>query len=297
MATAQIKTTAQGNKGDVDLVGSVETLLITLLNKSIDAQSPHPILNDQHAVKTVARVKELGYDFSRITRGGDASKNIPNASRARDFDVQVEDFLSRHKGPATVLHLACGLDSRSLRVKWQGEGRLWIDADTFEAARLRRRVMDEPRVEGGGEYRLVHPNINEDGWIDECDIPGDRPVLVVFEGLSMYLTSDEIRRMLRGMVNHFALKRVHGEIVFDAVGSIFVFVMNYLYRDLKALGVRLVGSMDDPKQLERDVAGLVFKKRVEPAHAGTGGLLSWILWLSNLLHLSERLGGTYVYTF
>lgn len=306
MASAQ--TDEQFTKGDVELTGSVETLMITLLCRALDAESPRPVLNDQQAVKTVARIRDdFGYDFSRVTGRGRASKTLSVASRARDIDSCVEDFVARqHAGrPATVLHLACGLDARSLRVAWQGEGRLWIDADTREAVDLRRRVMDEPRVQGlgrGGEYRLLHPNINQPGWVQACGIPNDRPVLVVFEGLTPYLTEDQVHTLLRRLVNHFGEQGIHGEMVFDAVGSVLYFLLNFFFSDLKALGTRLNWYMDRPKQLEHEVAGLSFKERVVPGQQNVqagqaGSIMSWVLWFCDLLHISERLGGTYVYTF
>lgn len=85
--------------------------------------------------------------------------------RAELLDDRTADFPSRHPS-ATVLHLACGPAARA-------------------------RLLDVP----AGDYRLVHASVTDDGWWD--GVPADRPVVAVFEGLTMYLTEDGVRGLVR----------------------------------------------------------------------------------------------------
>lgn len=298
-------------KGKVTLTGAEETLLLTLLARAQDAESSRPVLSDQYAVELVSRVQEQGYDFQRATGGGGGGGGgapkvsffvVSVAMRARILDICVEKFLRRHPGPATVLHLACGLDSRSLRVRWQGEGRVWIDADRKEAVELRRKLMDEPDP-GKGEYRLIQPDIHDDAWLADCKIPADRPVLVLFEGLTPYLTDDEVRGLLRRTVNYFRQHGVHGEIRFDVIGSLVYYVVNYWFNaTFKLMGTRMTWYLDDPRTLEQKVPGLRFKERIfGMPDLLTLGFIGWVMgffgWLTDLLGVTGRIGGAYGYEF
>lgn len=254
---------ANDHKGDITLTGAQETLLLTLLARTRDTESAHPILNDTHAASVAKQVRDSGYDFSR--RMGFGLLGPPVAAfislRTRILDLKTEAFLAAHPGPATVLHLACGLDSRSLRVGWQGQGRLWVDADRQDVVELRRRVMADPAAgpgTGGAGYRLVDPSITEEGWLDNCDIPTDRPVLVVMEGLTMYLARDEVYGLLRQVTRYFLDRGVHGEVYFDAAGTLTVWAANKL-GSLDRFGTSLKWALSDRAELEREVPGLKFQ--------------------------------------
>ncbi|KZL67438.1 o-methyltransferase domain protein [Colletotrichum incanum] len=291
-------------KGKIMLNGAEETLLLTLLARAQDAESSHPVLSDQYAVELVSQIKDQGYDFKRTMAGSSQSYFLVNSvsMRARMLDIFTEKFLRRNPGPATVLHLACGLDSRSLRVRWQGEGRLWVDADRKEAIELRRKLMKEPEP-GKGEYRLVQPNIHDDAWLSDSKIPTDRPVLILFEGLTPYLTPDEFYNLLRRIVNYFRQRGVHGEIRFDAVGSFVYYAVNYWYNTaFKLMGTRFYYYLDDPKTLEHKVPGLKFKERMfGMPDLLTYGFFGWAMaflgWLTDLFGITSRIGGGYGYEF
>ncbi|KAK0378975.1 O-methyltransferase [Colletotrichum limetticola] len=291
-------------KGKVTLSGAQETLLLTLFARAKDAESSRPILNDQYALDIVSQIRDQGYDFKRTTAGGPTTVMFASSvsMRARMLDICTERFLRRNLGPATVLHLACGMDSRSLRVKWQGEGRLWIDADRHDVIELRRQVMKDPDT-GKGEYRLIDPNIHDDAWLSNCKIPTDRPVLILFEGLTPYLTPDEMYGLLRRIVNYFRQRGVHGEIRFDAIGSLTYYTASFfLNSTFKLMGTRFNYYLDEPRTLEQKVPGLKFKERI----FGTPdllifGFLGWFVgflgWVADLFGLTGRIGGGYGYEF
>ncbi|KAK1993588.1 O-methyltransferase [Colletotrichum falcatum] len=292
-------------KGNIKLSGAEETLLLTLYARAVDAESPRPVLSDQYAVEVASQVRDLGYDFSRASstnRLNSAFLTNSVCMRARVMDIATEKFLRRHPGPATVLHLACGLDSRSLRVRWQGEGRVWIDADQKEAVELRKKLMKEPEP-SKGEYRLIQPNIHSDSWLSDYKIPADRPVIVVFEGLTPYLTPDEVHGLLRRIVSYFQERGVHGEIRFDAVGAIAFYIATICFNaTLKLMGTRFHYYVNDPRTLEQNVPGLKFKDRMfGTPDLLTMGLLGWVMgflsWLLDLFGLTGWIGGGYGFEF
>lgn len=105
--------TANAGQGvSMELEGVQETTLLPLAAKAQDAESPNPILGDRYAAQTLARI-DSSYDWRR-TKGNSVFQGVL-ASRARLFDDWAAEFLQHHD-TATVLHLACGLDSRALRL-------------------------------------------------------------------------------------------------------------------------------------------------------------------------------------
>lgn len=108
------------HKGNIKLTGAQETLMLTLLARARDTESTYPILNDTYAASVAKQVRDSGYNFSKRIKYGllERPTSAFISLRTRIFDLKTEAFLAAHPDRATVLHLACGLDSRSLRVRW-----------------------------------------------------------------------------------------------------------------------------------------------------------------------------------
>ncbi|ORY68910.1 S-adenosyl-L-methionine-dependent methyltransferase [Pseudomassariella vexata] len=282
-------STSNGGKGKITLTGAQETLFITLLSRANDALSPHSILNDQDAVRVVTLVRENGYDFSRAEHHVFGLSWLSGWSallisfRARVLDRYTEQFLAQHptgKGDGvTILHLACGLDARSRRVKWRGDGNLFVDVDKSDVVKLRRQMGLDPEPSSGkhsGKYQLLDPNITEDGWLEKSGIPRNKPVLVIMEGLTMYLTPEENYTLIRGIVKYF---QKGGEIRFDVSGSVTKFISNR-GGVLKVMGTSLRSALNDPRAWERNVPGLRFKDWMTMVDFLDLGNPPWILRLA-----------------
>ncbi|TLS27373.1 hypothetical protein PpBr36_05486 [Pyricularia pennisetigena] len=252
--------TDQG-KGKVSLSGAQETLMLTLLARADDAESPNPILNDTLSAKIRKQIQdEHGYNFdarARAAHKGIMAKMV--SARAKIFDEAAENFLSQHPGPATVLHLACGMDTRCHRVKWQGPGRVWIDVDKEDVVELRRAVVDEPEVPPGqGEYRLECPDIiNDVDWLGDIRVPNDRPVLIIFEGLVMYLNADQVLGLFCKLLRHFQGSGKGGQIYFDSIGPFgYYFMKLFPGQPLKRMGANFGFYMSNGNWLELNNPGL-----------------------------------------
>ncbi|NYI03912.1 class I SAM-dependent methyltransferase [Allostreptomyces psammosilenae] len=216
----------------VRLTGTKETLLATLHARALDAESASPVLGDTMAAETVRRID---YDFrrTRVTPG-----NAPGvAMRARQLDAWTAEFLAAHP-QATVLHLGCGLDTRVYRLD-PGPGVRWYDVDYPEVMELRRRLY--PSRAG---YTMIPSSVTDPEWLS--GVPADRPVLVVAEGLTMYLTAEDGIRLVRRLVDHFP----GGELAFDVI-SRFGIRLQRLNATLRSAGATLHWGVDDPRELER----------------------------------------------
>lgn len=187
--------------GEGDFTGVQSTMLVTLYLRALESRSEDSILRDHAAAEAVRRID---YDWRKLQQPGLASNRFGVALRAKQLDDWAADFLRRNPD-ATVLQLGCGLDSRAFRLD-RPPGVRWFDVDLPDVIELRRDLYPD-----SGEYRTIGASVTDPAWLS--DIPADRPVLVVAEGLLMYLPTVEVERLLRRITDRFPT----GELIFDGV--------------------------------------------------------------------------------
>lgn len=230
----------------VQLPNESASYLPTLYGKALDSRAEHPILADTFADEVVHRI-DFDFETLRLAQGGAITLPI----RAKHLDSWTREFLAAHPS-ATVLHLGCGLDSRVFRIDPPATVR-WFDVDLPDVIDLRRKLYPERR-----EYRLIATSVTDLRWLDE--VPADRPVIVVAEGLMQYLPEPEALALFKRITTQFP----SGQILFDAYSRLTVRVLS-LFAPLiarrtrsTATGDRLVlpWGIDDPHKLESQVPGL-----------------------------------------
>jgi len=202
-----------------------ETMLFTLYGRALDARSASPVLGDRWADDVLRRIGPVSPKV-RMT----AADRFLTVLRARRMDGWTRAFLAGHPD-ATVLQLACGLDSRAFRIDVPAGAR-WFDVDLPEVVDLRRRLY--PAREG---YTTIAASVTGAGWLDR--VPTDRPTLVVAEGLLMYLAEADVDRLLRRLTDRIP----RGELLVDVVPPA-------IARLARLAGYTLWG-LADPHELER----------------------------------------------
>ena len=224
----------------VSLSGASETMLGTLYLRAKASRLPNPMLVDRHAETAVDR---LDYDFDRLrVRDWD-----PNSLAVRA--VSIDRWVRRRieaQPELTVLHLGCGLDTRVFRLDPPPTVE-WYDVDFPEVVALHRKLF--PAREN---HHTIAASVTDPALLDR--IPADRPVLVVAEGVTMYLAADDGVRLLRRVTEHFP----SGEVQFDAFNRLNVALSNRFNPIVVRSGAQLSWSIDDPRELEGDVPGLEF---------------------------------------
>ncbi|WP_406636808.1 class I SAM-dependent methyltransferase [Amycolatopsis sp. WGS_07] len=190
--------------GRVDFTGVQSTMLVTLFLRARDTRDPRPILGDRFAAEAV---EAIDYDWAKLAKPSIVRSRTGVALRARQFDTWAAEFLREHPD-ATVLHLACGMDSRAFRLD-RPSGVRWFDVDLPDVVALRRKLYAD-----GDGYRMLAASVTDSGWLAE--IPADRPALILAEGLLMYLAEDDVRQLLRRLTGHFP----SGTVIFDGVSPL-----------------------------------------------------------------------------
>lgn len=172
----------------VRLTSEQQTLLLTLYARAIDSHSKQPILGDQSAAETLAR---LDYPLDRVRTRRDTAAGV--LCRTRRLDEWTTEFLATHPD-AVVLNLGCGLDDRVARVD-PPPGVRWYDVDYPEVIALREKLYAPRR-----NQQMLGSSVVDFQWLES--VPTDRPTMVTAEGLLMYLAEDQVEGLVRRLAAH-----------------------------------------------------------------------------------------------
>lgn len=169
--------------GKIQIHGAPETMLQTLYVRAAYSQKKNAKFHDDRAVEIVSR---MDYDFSMAGKDAMMSKGV--IARTILLDRMAGDFISENpKG--TVVNIACGLDTRVYRLNALPSVR-WYNLDLPETIEVRRQFLTE-----NGHISMIAKSAMDESWADEIVEPEGR-VLVVIEGLSMYLSEQDVKQML-----------------------------------------------------------------------------------------------------
>ena len=95
---------------------------------------------------------------------------------------------------AVIIHIGCGMDSRIIRAG--NENHKWYDVDFPEVIEERKRYYDETE-----SYKMIAGDARDCRWLTAVE--EKTSAVVVMEGVSMYLTSDEMRKLTENLCSHF----------------------------------------------------------------------------------------------
>ena len=167
-----------------DLTSVSKTMLLTLHARAEHTLSDCPRFTDPAAVELVSR---LDYDFTMARQDRLMADGV--VLRTLTLDPLVAGYLATHPG-CTVVNIACGLDTRFQRLD---DGHVtWDDLDLPDVISLRRRLLED-----GERHRTIAVSALDPAWPDQLeDSEASSDVLVIIEGLSMYLEQDEVRALM-----------------------------------------------------------------------------------------------------
>jgi O-methyltransferase involved in polyketide biosynthesis len=173
------------------LSGAAETLLFTLYARALETQRPEPLFRDETSLEILNR---LNYDFSKWD--GAWKTLVGTLARTLEIDRLVVQFLAQHPNPV-VLNLGSGLCTRYFRLKLDQTD--WYEIDVPEVIALRRKFLKESE-----HYHFLGSSVLEDAWMSQIRREPAQPLLILMEGLSMYLAEDENRSLVQRIQTRFA---------------------------------------------------------------------------------------------
>lgn len=184
----------------IKMQGVPETMLQTLYARAAYSRQKGAIFHDDKAVEIVSR---MDYDFSSAGKDGMMSKGV--IARTLLLDKMAGDFL-RKNPQGTVVNIACGLDTRVYRLR-AGSAVRWYNLDLPETIEVRRMFLKED-----GHISMIARSAMDEGWAEEIEETGGR-VLVIIEGLVMYLSEQDVKKILSIISGRFASVEVIMEVM------------------------------------------------------------------------------------
>ena len=150
---------------------------------------------------------------------------------------------------AVVLHIGCGLDSRCLRVGHEPQA--WFDVDFPEVIGERKRYYQKTE-----QYKMLPADVRDPDWLE--GLPGNRAI-VLMEGVSMYLTREELEALLAGLAQRFEEVRL----LMDCYSE-FAAKASRFRNPINDVGVTKVYGLDDPKTLACSGMKLIREHEMTP---------------------------------
>ena len=169
--------------------------------------------------------------------------------RSLVFDEWVKSEMAE-RSDATVIHLGCGMDSRALRVGTQGHK--WYDVDFSEVIEERKRYYAET-----DDYKMIAGDARDCTWLTA--IEEKKSAIVVMEGVSMYLTVDEMRNLADSLCTHFESITL----LVDAYTS-FATKMSKRRNPINDVGVTEVYGIDEPQAYQTEKIAFVKEHTMIP---------------------------------
>ena len=151
---------------------------------------------------------------------------------------------------AVVIHIGCGMDSRIIRTG--AENRKWYDVDFSEVIEERKRYYTET-----DDYKMIAGDARDCRWLTAT--PEAKSAIVVMEGVSMYLTVDEMRNLADRLCTHFERMML----LVDAYTS-FAAKMSKLRNPINDVGVTEVYGIDDPQAYQSEKLAFVKEHTMMP---------------------------------
>lgn len=171
-----------------------ETMLQTVYARAKESSGRGAI----HNAKAEELIEKLNYDFSladkdTAMRGGVIARTIV-------LDQLTKAWLGAHPG-AVVVNIACGLDTRCYRMAGYAH---WHNLDLPETMAVREKFLPE-----SGAISQIAMSAMDDwgGKISEQNVP----VLIVIEGLTMYLNAKDVQQIFKVISSRFSKATVFVE--------------------------------------------------------------------------------------
>ena len=178
------------------LSGVPETMLQTVYARARESAARGAVQDK----KAEELIQKLDYDFSLAEK--DTAMRSGVIARTIVLDRLTSAWLAGHPG-AVVVNIACGLDTRCYRMTGYAH---WYNLDLPETMAVRERLLPE-----SGAISQISMSAMDD-WGGQIAEHGT-PVLVIIEGLTMYLSETDVKQIFSRISRRFEQAAVLVEIM------------------------------------------------------------------------------------
>lgn len=251
----------------IAIQGVPETMLQTLYARAAYSQKKNRKFEDRMAVQIV---QKMDYDFSGAASDPVMSSGV--VARTILLDEMVNEFV-RENPDAAVVNIACGMDTRFYRVD-NGQIR-WYNLDLPETIQIRRCFLKEE-----GRVSTIAKSAMDEAWAEEIEEPKGK-ALVIMEGLVMYLTESDVKRILTVIDRCFP----HAQVIMETMNPWVAVHMKE--KSIDATTAKFTWGLKSGRELERlapgfrwvrDVSLVEGMKKIMPVYY----LFGWIPAVKNI---------------
>ncbi|WP_313162884.1 class I SAM-dependent methyltransferase [Sedimentibacter sp.] len=225
----------------ISLKEEMETLLIPLYGRA--QMSRKGIFKDPDAEHAISQVD---YDFSKLHVQDKTQMML--SIRASQIDEYTTEYLKNHPD-STVIYLGCGLDARAKRLNFPSK--LWYDLDFPQVIEIKKQLYEETT-----NYRYIMSSVKDWDWMDKIEL-NNKTVLVIAEGLLMYLHEQDIKLLFIKMRDKF--KDIN--FIFDAYSTLTAKQAKN-HPSLKKTGATIHWGIDSPETIESYGSGISYIKTI-----------------------------------
>jgi len=250
--------------------GVSETMLQTLYARASESKKENPLFHDPKAEEIVA---SLNYDFSLASQDFAMSKGV--IARTILLDQMVKAFIREHENTC-IINIASGMDTRFYRLD---NGKIiWYNIDLAEAIALRNDCF-----EACERVTNIACSAMDEKWRKAVH-EDNRPVLVIIEGLTMYLTEQDVKKIF-AIISTLPKATIYVETM-----SRFA-VKHVKEKSVAQSGAKFTWGIKKGKDLEKLLKGFVMAKEVSliegmkviyPAY-------KWISWIKPVGRISNQI--------
>ncbi len=164
-----------------------ETALIPLAARANETERKTARVRDE---KAVGIIRKLNIDTEKLDRFISHEGVI---ARTILFDETVKRLLGKYPN-AVCINIGCGLDDRFNRVD---NGKIqWFNVDLPDSIAVREKFFHEAERE-----HMLAADILKEGWTEQ--IPKNKVVIVIAEGLFMYFSKEQVKAVLNSITDSF----------------------------------------------------------------------------------------------
>ncbi len=223
------------------LRGVSETLLIPLAARALMTRRDPENFVDPLSAKFL---QMLGEESSRFE--SDRWNMAGACARTTILDREVRKALQGAQ-PTVVVNLGAGLCSRYWRLGTPA-GVRWIDVDLPDVIEIKRQLIRACQADMGisqAGWSSIPADVTGTAWLEEIARTADERVLVIAEGLLMYLPELEVKGLLDRLVTNYPGGRMYLETWSPLVSC----VWGYLSRRIRKTGTRVRWGLRRPTTL------------------------------------------------
>ena len=229
----------------IKLSGVPETMLQTIYARAKESRGRGAI----HDAKAEEITRKLDYDFSLADK--DTAMRSGVIARTIVLDRLTKAWLGTHPG-GVVVNIACGLDTRCYRMSGYAH---WYNLDLPETMAVREKLLPE-----SGTISQIAMSAMED-WgskISEQNVP----VLIVIEGLTMYLNAKDVQQIFAVISSRFSQATIFVETMNPTI------VRHFKEKSIDASNAKFIWGIKNGKALAELLPGFRFMEE----HSLTEGM-------------------------